>query len=624
MLPMQRFLRKRVWFLCLLLSLASTLWVPFVAADDQADLEATVRSYFGLRYSILAELEMDETIRDFFSPDVLNLPNALSEVDRLSALVAYRQAQSNDLRFNEAAEWDLRFLSFQQSGSRGELIVEESYEYYFVTAPTVPNRGEITHVLTLDNRSGSWKIIRDEYVDADGFNKMLDDIFAEAEVSKEQALEQIVGRAQAADTAWNSRFSQLMSPYPGVLVFMRGQSHAWIDGQVQRLDELNTVAPSFYGEQLYLPLRSIVEKMGGEVAWSAETGMIEASYQGKVLSFVNLGTQVLIDDAVHELERSIPLLMDRTMIPAALVAELLQRSLYLDSSGVAVLSAEALSAEQQADLHAALNSLYLARFSSADFPNVDGSTATYPLTVAFGKRLLGLDDTSVRGLLTHNTTHNAYVNLLEKKADIIFVTPPSDEELTMAKEAGIELEVVPICKEGFVFLVNEENPVLSLSQEQIVDIYQGQVANWQDVGGEDLALVAYQREPNSGSQTLMELAVMQGRPLMTPPKEYLVMGMGPLIDRVADYSNARGALGYSVYYYATSMYASRAVRLLAVDEVEPNFDTIRSEEYPYTVRYYAVLRKDEPENSSARRLLSWLLAEEGQQVAVEAGFVPLA
>ena len=91
-------------------------------------------------------------------------------------------------------------------------------------------------------------------------------------------------------------------------------------------------------------------------------------------------------------------------------------------------------------------------FTKASYPRIDGSTATIPLSQAFATKLIGLSKTDVAKFIVHNTTHDAYVNLIDKKADIIFVTEPSLAELKLAKDNNIELEVVPIVKEGFVFL----------------------------------------------------------------------------------------------------------------------------------------------------------------------------
>ena len=70
--------------------------------------------------------------------------------------------------------------------------------------------------------------------------------------------------------------------------------------------------------------------------------------------------------------------------------------------------------------------------------------------------------------------------------------------------------MVGIGLDGFVFLVNKENKVDSLTLEQIQKIYTGEITNWSNVGGENEEIVAYQREANSGSQNLMEKMVMQG------------------------------------------------------------------------------------------------------------------
>ena len=47
-----------------------------------------------------------------------------------------------------------------------------------------------------------------------------------------------------------------------------------------------------------------------------------------------------------------------------------------------------------------------------------------------------------------------------------------------------------------MFIVNEENPVQSLTQQQLKDIYAGTITNWKDVGGKDQEIIA-----SSGGRT---------------------------------------------------------------------------------------------------------------------------
>ena len=260
-------------------------------------------------------------------------------------------------------------------------------------------------------------------------------------------------------------------------------------------------------------------------------------------------------------------------------------------------------------------------FKLETYPKVDGSTVTIPLSEAIAAKLMNKSLEEVRPYVYHNKTHQAYVNLITKKADIIFVTSPSEEELDLAKQHNITLEVIPIVSEAFVFLVNADNPVKGLTFKQIQDIYAGKITNWNEVGGLDTPMVAYQRPVNSGSQTGFLDLVMTGLVPMTPPSERIVGGMGELIDAVASYNNAPDAIGYSYYYFVVDMWGNDKVKLLEVDGVYPDKKTISSGQYPIRTAYYAVIRADEPKNSSVRKTLAWILSDSGQQVAEGAGYV---
>ena len=263
------------------------------------------------------------------------------------------------------------------------------------------------------------------------------------------------------------------------------------------------------------------------------------------------------------------------------------------------------------------------KFTKDNYPKVDGSTATIPLSENIAAKLLTLTPEEGKAFIKHNTTHNAYVNLLAGKADIIFVTEPSIGELDLAKKAGIELEVVPVVKEAFVFLLNKKNPVDSISVKQIQEIYQGKIKNWKDLGGPDKEILPYQRPENSGSQTIMLNMVMKGINIMDAPKELKPAEMEGLIEVIASYDNSDRAIGYSVYYFANSMYNKETIKFVKVDGIEPNNETIKSEKYPYTSAYYAVMKKTEAKDSNARKLLAWILSVEGQKLAEQSGYVPV-
>lgn len=262
-------------------------------------------------------------------------------------------------------------------------------------------------------------------------------------------------------------------------------------------------------------------------------------------------------------------------------------------------------------------------FTLDDYPKVDGSTVTIPLSEAIASSLTGLSLDEIRPHILHNKTHEAYVNLISKKADIIFVTSPSVEELALAEQKGIVLEVIPIVSEAFVFLNHTDNPVKGLTLEEIRHIYSGDITNWSEVGGSDVPIAAYQRPVNSGSQTgFLELVMKDLKPA-NPPTEKVLAGMGELIDAVASYNNVPDALGYSYYYFVVDMWGNDNVRLLEVDGVYPNQETIRTGDYPVKTAYYAVIRSEEPKNSKVRKMIDWILSDAGQNLAEEAGYVKI-
>lgn len=252
-------------------------------------------------------------------------------------------------------------------------------------------------------------------------------------------------------------------------------------------------------------------------------------------------------------------------------------------------------------------------------PRVDASLATQPLMDAYVKYFADEDIlTDVKNNYTN--THPAYEKLVNNETDLIVVTEPSEEELKMAHDAGVELTITKVVNEGFVFFVNAQNPVNGLTIEEIVDIYSGEVNYWNEVGGNNSKIIPYQRPINSGSQTGMLSLVMKDVPMRTPTSEEAIESMGGIIDIVADYDNNIDGIGYSYYYYANVMYHTPDIKFLAIDGIDPTYETIGNGTYPLMTAYYIVTRSDADEKTLAFKDL--LLSDEGMRVAEEAGYVP--
>jgi len=301
-----------------------------------------------------------------------------------------------------------------------------------------------------------------------------------------------------------------------------------------------------------------------------------------------------------------------------------------DTEPVVVPSGDVVEVESGEDLYSPL-------FTKETFPKMDASLGIQPMTDAFYRNFLGLEP-NADGYDEYTNTHWAYERLINGytnfksvdygERDIIVVTYPSKEEQQLAADSNVELDITKVANEGFVFFVNKENPVNSLTLQQIKDIYSGKITNWSQVGGLDEDIVPYQRPVNSGSQSgILDLVMKDenGNPIqmIEPTKETFEATMEGIIEAVADYDNARQALGYSYYYYANTMFTKDSIKLLQIDGIEPNNETIKNGTYPICTAYYIVTRKDTPAESPVAKLKEAMLSKRGQIVLENAGYVPV-
>lgn len=263
-----------------------------------------------------------------------------------------------------------------------------------------------------------------------------------------------------------------------------------------------------------------------------------------------------------------------------------------------------------------------------NYPKVDASIATQPLATAFIKGFTKIDQID-ESYFNYSNTHSAYSKLINNEVDLILVSEPSSEEIALARQKGIEFEIIPIVKDGFVFYVNTENKVENVSVEQIQKIYNGEITNWKELGGFDDPIIAYQSPTNSDSQIGMLSLVMKSSNLADPPRENLNDSNHQIINLVSNYKNGRNTIGYSYYYYANTMFQSidnevaSNVKFMSINRVTPNKQSIKNDSYPFTTDYYIVINKAADSNSAARMLANNMLSAKGKKIAEDAGYIPV-
>lgn len=229
-------------------------------------------------------------------------------------------------------------------------------------------------------------------------------------------------------------------------------------------------------------------------------------------------------------------------------------------------------------------------------------TVTYEGGVFSDDNYYGENFASDSVMQYHNTVRG-FDALIDGSVDLFFTAHPSSAQLESAAQKNVELEIVPIGMEAFVFFVNKNNPVNALTSGQIRSIYRNEITNWKDVGGADRMICPLTRVEGSGSQTMMEKFME-----------------GDMLRKRENLSVFGAAIGYSFRYYLSGMVADENVKMLAVDGIYPDAENIRNGSYPVSTDFYVVYRKDN-ENENVRRLVEWLLSSEGQKMIEGCGYV---
>lgn len=263
-------------------------------------------------------------------------------------------------------------------------------------------------------------------------------------------------------------------------------------------------------------------------------------------------------------------------------------------------------------------------FTKENYPKMGGSLANLPLGEAVTATLLDISREEANSMIVfEGSTTDNYKWLCDGRFDIILAYEMSEEAKEYLEEKNVELEMTPIGTDALVFICSLENKLDSLTDEQIREIYKGKLTNWSEVGGEDHPIIAYQRNKDSGSQTLFDKIINLGDELADAPSDIRIGSMIGLLEAVADYDNSKDALGYTVYYYLTNMEADKLTtsKLLAVDGVAPTNETIANGEYPYVNDFYVIIRKDAPENSPERILYNWICSSQGKELAQRENYV---
>lgn len=208
--------------------------------------------------------------------------------------------------------------------------------------------------------------------------------------------------------------------------------------------------------------------------------------------------------------------------------------------------------------------------------------------------------------------------------------PLNNSELQAAKQRGIVLEQIPIAIDGIVFFVNPQVQVSGLSLAQIRDIFTGKIANWKSLGGKNLPITPFSREPNfSTTASFIQEQVLTGASFSKT-----VQTVETTTEAIRKVATTPGGISYATASQVEGQKTISPLTLTREDGeafISAFADTNRvvnhfaftDGSYPLTRKLYVVIKRGGVDEQAGLAYANLLLTDEGQRALVQAGFAPL-
>ena len=174
-----------------------------------------------------------------------------------------------------------------------------------------------------------------------------------------------------------------------------------------------------------------------------------------------------------------------------------------------------------------------------------------------------------------------------------------------------------VALDGLSIYVNESNPVVELSIQQLSDIFTGKIRNWSQVGGPDGRITIYSRENSSGTYEFFKEHVLNGKDFAASAQT--MPGTAALLQAVAKDTSG---IGYGGAAYGTGAKHLRIKKDDRSAAIEPTAENVVNGTYPIW-RYLYIYVNPALDKGEAAAYLKWIRGDEGQSVVKDIGYYPL-
>jgi phosphate transport system substrate-binding protein len=165
----------------------------------------------------------------------------------------------------------------------------------------------------------------------------------------------------------------------------------------------------------------------------------------------------------------------------------------------------------------------------------------------------------------------------------------------------------------------------SLSITQVGAIFRGEVNNWKDLGGTDMPISLYGRQPNSGTYVFFQEHVLGNRDYATKMKQ--LNGNAQIIEAISGDKSGISYVGVG-YIHNDKNKVNPGIKVLDISTENSKpvsslvKENIKTGIYPITRVLYQYIN-GKPKGK-VKGFIAFILSPSGQKIVEEMGFYPVA
>ena len=338
---------------------------------------------------------------------------------------------------------------------------------------------------------------------------------------------------------------------------------------------------------IYVPVKVVAETIGGTAVLSSNKKSLTIKTAAFTTVFTNGSKQITVNGKSKSISNTVISMRGTFMLPLS------------DLSG-------AIGVDGSYDKSS--KTVNLKYFTDmAGTLKIGGSTTIQQYSQSIANKLISMN----KGLSIAVTGGGSGVGISGAVDGTLNIGNASRDLKSAEKTANPTLKSFTFGKDAICIVVNKNNSVKSLTKDQVIKIFTGEITNWKDLGGKEGPILIQTREEGSGTLDGMMTLALGGKTIAktaTPSSSNQLMA-----EAVKRNVNAIGFISMGYVY--------DGVKACTIDGITATSANGLTGKYPY-VRNLNVVTKGIP-SELAGKYIDFMKTAEGQKMLASEAYLPL-